>query len=312
LWVVIRAPLARAEPFAAARIVGGGDQVDVVAGLGPPPHGTRDLDRFAPRVRPEVGGEVLRNRQHLREQQPLRRRAVLQLAERCENVLLHLGSESLDPADTLLLRRGTQIVEARDGELVVEAPGRLRSDAGDPGHLDQRGREPALQLCRGGNLARIEQREDLLLERPADPWELRDAAGARELLDGDGALADHARGLAIGQDPVPDCPVQLVERGQLAQRCGDFGVSHRTRNSIAGCRTARGTLAVILDPARPPATAELTPCLASPPIADPHILRAWSPLMPVQGRYYILYSGGRDRENRSRQTMNSVRSGGER
>ena len=55
-----------------------------------------------------------------------------------------------------------------------------------------------------------------------------------ELGDRDGALADRLGGGAVGEDAVFDRAVELVENPQLFQRGGDLGVRHPPRNTIAG------------------------------------------------------------------------------
>ena len=208
------------------RLAGGGDQVDVVAGLGSTPGRAGDLDRVAGGVGAKVVRELLGHRQHLGEQQPLGGRPVGELAQRRQHVLLGLRPEALELADPLLLGGGAQLLEARDAQLVVEAARRLRAHSGDHGHLDQGGRELPLQLRRGWDLAGVEQRHDLLLQRLADPGQLGRPAGAGQLLDRDGALPDHSGRLAVGEHAVPDRPVELIQRRQLAQGIGDLGVSH--------------------------------------------------------------------------------------
>ena len=96
--------------------------------------------------------------------------------------------------------------------------------------------------------------DDLLLERLADARELGGPAGPGKLLDRDGALADRLRGFAVGEDAVPDGPVELVEGGELvsASAISAFlmlqtywrpGRRSRALNSIGGWRR---TLAVWL------------------------------------------------------------------
>ena len=53
--------------------------------------------------------------------------------------------------------------------------------------------------------------DDLLLERLADPGQLGGPAGSGELLDRHRALADRAGGLLVGEHPVADGAVELVQ-----------------------------------------------------------------------------------------------------
>src|SRR5581483_3925727 len=192
-----------------------------------PPHGARNRHRVRGRVLAEGGRQLLGDREHVGQQAPLRRPLRRQAIEAGEDVLLDLRPHPPQLADPPGGRRLAQVLEARDPELVVEAARRPGAEAGDPRHLDQRRRELPLQLLGGGDRARLQQGQDLLLERLADPGQLRHPALARQLGDGDRALADHPRRLAVGEDAIADGAVQLVQGGELAQRVGDLGVSHR-------------------------------------------------------------------------------------
>ena len=119
-----------------------------------------------------------------------------------------------------------------DLELVEEAARGFRAEAGDPGHLDQGRRELRLQLHRGGDLAGLQQRVDLFRQRLADAGDLGRPPCGGQLGDRDRALADRLGGGAVGEHPVFDGAVELVEDPQLVQGGGDLGVGHRRRTSI--------------------------------------------------------------------------------
>ena len=101
------------------RLAGGGDQVDVVAGLGSTPGRAGHLDRVAGGVGAKVFRELLGHREHLREQQSLGWPGVVELAQRRQHVLLGLRPEALDLADPLLGGGRAQLLEARHAQLVV-------------------------------------------------------------------------------------------------------------------------------------------------------------------------------------------------
>ena len=211
------------------RLVGGGDQVDVLAGLGPAPGRAGDLDPVGGRVLAQRRRQLLGDRAHLGEQQPAGAR-VLVVAEPLQlgqHPFLDLRPEPLELADLLRLGGGLEVLDRRHPELVEEAPGGFGPEAGDPGHLDQGRREFRLQLHRRRDLAGLQQGVDLFRQRLADPGDLGRPALRRQLGDRDRALADRGRGLAVGEDPVFDRAVELVENPQLIQRGGDLGVGHR-------------------------------------------------------------------------------------
>ena len=151
-----------------------------------------------------------------------RRRA----AQRGEDVLLDLRAEALELADPLRLGGRLEVLERGDPELVEEPPRGFRAEPGHPRHLDQGRRELRLQLRRRGDLAGRQQGVDLFRQRLADPGDLGRPARRRQLGDRDRALADRLGGGAVGEHPVFDGAVELVEDAQLVQRGGDLGVGH--------------------------------------------------------------------------------------
>jgi hypothetical protein len=143
--------------------------------------------------------------------------------------------------------RLAQLVEAGDVELVVELAHGLCPEPRDSGDLDQRGGELRLQLRGGGDLAGLDERDDLLLERVADPGQARGLAGDREIANRDRALADHPRRLLVGDHAEAVGAIELVEDPELDQGVGDLGVSrclgHRLdcscRLDSCGCKGMR-------------------------------------------------------------------------
>jgi hypothetical protein len=80
---------------------------------------------------PKVLGEPLGDGQDGGEQKALRGALGVKPADRREHVLLHLRAEAPEGADPLLLSGGAELLEARDAELVVEAPRGPRADSRD-------------------------------------------------------------------------------------------------------------------------------------------------------------------------------------
>ena len=73
----------------------------------------------------------------------------------------------------------------------------------------------------------LQQGVDLFRQRLADAGDLGRAPGGGELGDRDRALADRLGGGAVGEHPVFDRAVELVEHAQLVQGGGDLGIGHR-------------------------------------------------------------------------------------
>ena len=88
-------------------------------------------------------------------------------------------------------------------------------------------RELLLELPRRGDLALVEQGDDLLLDRVADPLHRGRLARQGELADRGGAVGDHAGRLLVGEDAEAVGAVELVERAELPEGSGDLGVAHR-------------------------------------------------------------------------------------
>ena len=89
-----------------------------------------------------------------------------------EHVLLELRPEAAEVAQLARLGGRPQLRGRGDAGLVVDPPHGLRADPRDPRQVDERRRELLLQLDRGGDLALLEEGDDLLLDRVADPLQL--------------------------------------------------------------------------------------------------------------------------------------------
>jgi hypothetical protein len=174
---------------------------------------------------PQLFHYLLRERAHVRQQH-----AIASLFDRClervEDVLLHLLAQSGNVAQPLGHRRLAELLDRADPQLGVDLARGLRAETGDPGELDEAGRELLLQLCRCRDLARLEQRSDLFLDCLADALESGQTALLGELLDRHRRLPHRARRLAVRDDAVHDRTVELIEVGELVKGVRDFSVVH--------------------------------------------------------------------------------------
>ena len=203
------------------------------------------------RVLAQVGRELLGDRQDVGEEHALGGPFRAELLELRGDVLLGLRPEALHRADALLGHRLAQVVDRGDADLVEEAARRLRAEAGDPRHLDQRRRELRLELLRRRDHAGVEERLDLLLGRLADPGQLRDLAGAGELGDRDRALAHRLGRVAVRVHAEAIRSVELIKRPELGECVGDLGVGRVLLSHSASSIVAWRPRLPILKDARP-------------------------------------------------------------
>ncbi len=188
-----------------------GDQVDVLDAVGPPAR--RAGDEYL-RARAAQLGEPRRERlaelERLRQQHARGRALARALLERREHVLLELRPEPADRADPLRERRLAQLLRRVDAELRMQQPRALGAEARQARDATKPGGNFARRLLGGRDRARLEQREDLLFERRADPRELARATFARERRDRNRRVAHAARRRAIGEHAMDDRAVELV------------------------------------------------------------------------------------------------------
>ena len=144
--------------------------------------------------------------------------------ERRQDRLLELRAEAAHVAQALGLRGLLEGGERVDAQLVEEAAGALGPEAGQVRHVEEPGRELAAQALERGDVPRLEQRLELLLQRAPDPRELGHGPGARHGRHGPRRLAHRLSRVPVGQDPVHDGAVELVEVGKLVEERGDRGV----------------------------------------------------------------------------------------
>ena len=241
LWVWARAPAvgrrcrrrrsagARRVPGERRRLLGGGDQVDVLAGLGPAPQPSR---RPRPRSRP--GAREARRPAPRRSAGPWRaaarpgplpaRRGAPSAASTFSSTF---GPRPLSVADPLLLGRLLQVLERRRRRARRRGGARFSRPGRGPAspRSASAGTSPSASRPRGSR--RSSSRASIFSASVLPTPGISVARPARgQLGDRDRALADRLRGGAVGEHPVFDRAVELVEDAQLVERGGDLGVGH--------------------------------------------------------------------------------------
>ena len=210
--------------ISAARIGGGGDHVEIAERLPPPPRraGLRHLHRR--RMPAQLLDELEQDRQPVAEQAPRLAGILRLLGERLQDLLLALGAEPGQHAQPLLLGRLLQSGDRRDPELLPDPPRGLRAEAGQVHELDDLLGDERLPLRQRLHLARLDDLDDLVLDRLADPGELLGLAVERELRHRCAGLADAGRGAAVGEHAERVLALELAQVGEQLELAGQLVV----------------------------------------------------------------------------------------
>ena len=216
------------------RIACGGDDVDVLAGVGPAPRRARQHDLLRGIAGEQSVDELRSGLADVPEETTLLRALRLHAAQLREHVLLELRPQALQSAELSRLGGRLQLLERCDPGLVVDTTDRLRADPGNPRQVDEGGGELLLQLPGGRDLALVEQGDDLLLDRVADALHRGRLALLGQLPHRLRAVGDHPRRLLVGEHAEAVSAIELVEGSELAEGGGDLGVSHPPK--LAPCR----------------------------------------------------------------------------
>ena len=102
--------------------------------------------------------------------------------------------------------------------------GPLGADAVEPGDRGEAGRDPVAQLREGGDVAGLDQLDDLGLEGRADVRQVHGAARHRHLRDRRGGRADARGGPAVGEDAVAHRALELEQVADQAEPVGDLAI----------------------------------------------------------------------------------------
>ena len=98
---------------------------------------------------------------------------------------------------------------------------RLRPQAREAHELDDSRGDELDSLRESLDLPVLDDLDDLLLDRPADPAEVLRLAGQGELGDGAPRLADAGRSAAIGEHPERGLAFELEQVGEQVELLGD-------------------------------------------------------------------------------------------
>ena len=124
-----------------------------------------------------------------------------------------LAPRPVSGAQPLLLGRLLQPGDRRDAELLPDPARGLRAEPGQPHELDDLLGNERFPLRQRLHLALLDDLDDLVLDRLADPGELLRLAVERELGDRGPGLADPRGGAAVGEH------AERVLAFELAQVC---------------------------------------------------------------------------------------------
>ena len=220
------------------RVVRRRNDVEVLARVGHAARAARDLHAIRRRVGTQVLDDLLADREHGRQQQPLGRPLLLELGQRAGDVLLSLRPDPRHRPQALLFGGVPQLLERGYAQLGVDPAGGLGAQAREAREPHQLAGKLRAQLHGRGDVTGLEQGADLLLESLPDVAQLGCAALAGKLRDGHRRVADRLGGLVVGDHPVDDGPVQLVEVAELVHRGRDLRVRHAANIEARYCRDA--------------------------------------------------------------------------
>ena len=212
-------------PRQRSRAGGGRDQVQVLDAVGLAADRSGELDT---RARAGALAQARDQRRpdgdRLREQDPRCRALGCSRLQRREHVCLELGAEPAHATQALGKGGLAQRLGRIDAELQLEQPRALGAQPRYAGDRDQPRRELRAQPLGRGYGARVQQRHDLLLQRGSDARKLGGAARASERRHRDRGLTHALGGGAVGDDPMHDRAIELVQVSKLLERVGDDGV----------------------------------------------------------------------------------------
>jgi hypothetical protein len=216
------------------RIGCGGDDVQVLDAVGHAPGRAGQLDALRGRVGAHSREQLLANRQRaVEDDAPAGAVAGSFLCapggDGGQDALLGLGSKALERPDLMGGGGRLERLQRVHRQLLEEPPRPFGAEPRQAGDLEQARGELGAELDRSRDLAIVGEGEHLLLDDRADAGQLSRPTFACQRGHGDRRVADRLGGVAVGDDPVDDRPVELVEIAEFIQRDCDLcvrGVSH--------------------------------------------------------------------------------------
>ena len=173
--------------------------------------------------------------------------------ESAQDVLLGLRPEPGERPQLLGLGGLLQALERRDVELLPDAARGLRAEPRQVHELDDVGRDALLALRERLDLAVLDDLDDLLLDRLADPGQLLRLSLDGELRDRAARLAHALRRAAVGERPELVAALELEKVGQQVELVGDLGVpGKRLRHARDDMQRAHPHLPADVQRAREP------------------------------------------------------------
>ena len=211
------------------------DHVEIAERLLAPAHAARLRDEIRGCVLPQPRDDAAHHRQAGAEQRAVLRGRLLLCRQPLQHVLLGLGAEPGEAAQPALLGRRPELVHGRDAELLPDLRRGLRAETRELHEAADVRRDPLLALRERVDAAVVDDLDDLLLDRLADPGQFFRLAFQRQLRDGGGALAHALRGAPVGDDAERFGALELQQIGELLELLGDVlvpreGRGHRQRS----------------------------------------------------------------------------------
>ena len=212
------------------RVRCGRDHVEVAERLPAPPRAARlgDVDRG--RVRAQRLDDLAHDREPLAEEAALRLVRPLAVGEGLQHLRLRRRAHSRKGSQLLTLRGGLQLGQGRDAELAPDARRRLRAEARQAHERGYLAGNLVAALRERLHVPRLDDLDDLGLDRLADIGQLLRPALESELGDRRSRIADPRGSTPVGGDAERLLAEDLREVGEELQPVREIAVSGQGRD----------------------------------------------------------------------------------